>query len=529
MRGDDTVEVRRSGLLLGAVGLAASGLAVAYLRRAGETGSWLDWTLTVLLAAIGCAHLAGLLDARTPLLVADGTGIRVRSRGSAWRGLGWAEVGGVEVLPPRAWWRDGSLDVIPRVGDPVPTLRLGLATRVNVPVPELADRLRELSDAAEPEHLVTEPEVDASQEPGPDSEPEPGPTRWRRDLRPVLAQRIDHLAARLGPAVRRTTPDPSAPAAPAMSQSPAASPAPAPLREPRTGRRVDVTVGALALQPEPDEVILPEADELLRPGAPSEEELAGLAGAATQPLIDEPAEPALDPVIGPRLRAARERLSLSVDDLADRTRIRPHVIDAVEVDDFAPCGGDFYARGHLRTLARVLGEPAAPLLEQYDERYADAPIDPRRVFEAELATGSHGTIRGTRGGRNWSVLVAAAMTVVLVWSLARLAMDGPVEVDQVPGLSAGSGGVGAGPTGAGTAVPVLLRAAGGGAHVVVRDGEDRIAFSGDLAYGASRSLEVSPPIKISSSDGSVQVVVDGQDHGPLGETGQPASDTFVAD
>ena len=56
-----------------------------------------------------------------------------------------------------------------------------------------------------------------------------------------------------------------------------------------------------------------------------------------------------------RFAAARTRVGLTVDELAERTRIRPHVIESIEVDDFAPCGGDFYARGHLRTLARVLG------------------------------------------------------------------------------------------------------------------------------------------------------------------------------
>ena len=81
-------------------------------------------------------------------------------------------------------------------------------------------------------------------------------------------------------------------------------------------------------------------------------------------------------MIGPQLAAARERLRLSVDQLADRTRIRPHVIEAIEIDDFAPCGGDFYARGHLRTLARVLGVDVAPLLATYDDtlrRRADRP------------------------------------------------------------------------------------------------------------------------------------------------------------
>ena len=107
-----------------------------------------------------------------------------------------------------------------------------------------------------------------------------------------------------------------------------------------------------------------------------------------------------------------------------------------------PCGGDFYARGHLRTLARVLGVDVAPLLTSYDERYADAPINPRRVFEAELATGAHGSIRGTRGGPNWSVLIAAVMALVLAWSIARLIMDSPVELRGAAPILNGSAGVG---------------------------------------------------------------------------------------
>ena len=62
------------------------------------------------------------------------------------------------------------------------------------------------------------------------------------------------------------------------------------------------------------------------------------AGDAVEPLVidDDAPEPAADPVIGPELAAARTRLGLTVDQLADRTRIRPHVIEAIEVDDFAP-------------------------------------------------------------------------------------------------------------------------------------------------------------------------------------------------
>ncbi len=42
--------------------------------------------------------------------------------------------------------------------------------------------------------------------------------------------------------------------------------------------------------------------------------------------------------------------------------------------------------------------------------------------------GRHGCIRGTRGGPNWSILVAVVMALVLAWSIARLVMDAPPEL-----------------------------------------------------------------------------------------------------
>ena len=144
-------------------------------------------------------------------------------------------------------------------------------------------------------------------------------------------------------------------------------------------------------------------------------------------LIDDfAAQPAADPVIGPQFAAARERLGLTVDQLADRTRIRPHVIEAIEIDDFAPAAATSTPAATCAPWPGCSGVDVAPLLATYDEHYADAPIDPRRVFEAELA--GPGPIRGTRGGPNWSVLVAAVMALILCWSVARLVTDGPTTL-----------------------------------------------------------------------------------------------------
>ena len=333
---------------------------------------------------------------------------------------------------------------------------------------------------------------------------------------------------------------------PAPTPTVVASSTPLPLRDLASGTRADVVLGAVALRLDPSETDdegdrprLPEARELRRDGSVNLVEETSVwgdrvrpiarPGEAVAPLVldDHAPRPVVDPVIGPELAAARTRLGLTVDQLADRTRIRPHVIESVEVDDFAPCGGDFYARGHLRTLARVLGTDSAPLLATYDEQYADAPIDARRVFEAELATGAGGSIRGTRGGPNWSVLVAAAMTVILVWSVTRLVVDRPADLTPPAPRLNSSGGVDNGATtGTGAAVPVELTAAGGGAQVTVRSGS-QVVFDDQLAFMQTIQLDVAPPVRIRSSDGGLLVTVDGTEEGPLGATGQEAEDVFV--
>ena len=146
------------------------------------------------------------------------------------------------------------------------------------------------------------------------------------------------------------------------------------------------------------------------------------------------------------------------------------------------------------------------------------------VAEAELGHG--GALRGTRGGPNWSVLVAAVMALVLAWSVARLVTDSPVEVrDPLPSLTTTSG-----TTATGAKVPVVLTAAGGGAEVVVRNGANELVYKGTLTFGQVKVLpKVSQPVRVQSSDGSLQVSVGGVDHGALGATGRQAQDTFVAE
>ena len=505
--------------------------------------------LFVVLGAIGVVNLAALLDARTPLLIADDLGVRLRL-GRSWVGLPWGGLHEVEHRPQRGWFRDGLLVVRPHyvqrvIEDLDPAARrtarlnrrlhraplavpLGLATRTVGAETGLTAALSALADGrtpvveAESIEVVTPDEVPA---PAPNAvsvadvlaahgveRPDPEPTRRFRDPRPAIALLIGTIAARFDRPEREVEPEP------APEPEIIASETPEPVRVTAVAARAEVRHETHAEVLAEDGAFEEDTQVWGQLHEPETEVVGPL-------LIDEyGAQPAADPVIGPEFAAARRRLGLTVDELADRTRIRPHVIESIEVDDFSACGGDFYARGHLRTLARVLGVDVAPLLETYDERYADAPIDPRRVFEAELAGG--GSLRATRGGPNWSILVAAVMALILCWSVARLVTGGPDHVADRAVLS-GSGGPNHSSAQAAAPVPVVLTAAGGGARVVVRSGTGAVVFSGELSFGQQHQLQVSPPVRIQSTDGAVRVQVAGQDRGRIGAAGSPATASYV--
>jgi len=57
--------------------------------------------------------------------------------------------------------------------------------------------------------------------------------------------------------------------------------------------------------------------------------------------------------IGATLAAARRHAGLSVAEVSQRTRVRENIIQDIEQDDYAACGGDFYARGHIRAIAEA--------------------------------------------------------------------------------------------------------------------------------------------------------------------------------
>ncbi len=117
--------------------------------------------------------------------------------------------------------------------------------------------------------------------------------------------------------------------------------------------------------------------------------------------------------VGASLVRARQRAGMSLEQVSAATRIRPSIVAAMEDDDFAPCGGDFYARANLRCIAGMTGADPAPLLAQYAAQTGGTPPRDRRP----LAPSQIKDVE--RRGPNWSAVMAVALALVVTYGLAQ--------------------------------------------------------------------------------------------------------------
>jgi hypothetical protein len=609
----DLVVRRRAGLM-GLVALASLALSAGYLVAFGRSQDGIALVVGIMLGIVAILHGLAWGDARTPLLVADQTGLRVRLGGD-WTGVPWAHVERVEV-DDRGRIRDGHVAVIvaedaeelanarwrSRIGaalnrwfyDASLVVPYGLTTIVTAadvpaalqrlaagraPVVRLDDEIDEpeptvalttsavsTSESAldAPEDGAVAPSPGGVTEPPTTPEPEAAPSD-DAPARPSRRPRIPLIAAREG-----------APALPLAKVVAALRSHPA--------RREEVTLplsnehlthGTLALSAYPDEATepLPEIQQLRRredivPPMPTHDEPTSNVGliidattdlsaramskvrraaplAASTELTADPDrrttiedDDLADLVIGATVHDARVRLGLTVDELAERTRIRPYVIESIEVDDFAPCGGDFYARGHLRMLARVLGLDPEALQTTYDDHFASTPINPRAVFDAELSTGSTGMVRGGAKGANWGGLIAAVLVLVLIWGVAKYFADSTeLPGTQAPATQNAAGLGSPGPGNTKQPLPqadpkqasVRLTAVGGDSRVVVKDRKGTVVFQGVLADGQAHLSRGLAPLHVMAVNGGV-IRLGAPGHKPalMGEAGARSRQAVAA-
>jgi len=113
--------------------------------------------------------------------------------------------------------------------------------------------------------------------------------------------------------------------------------------------------------------------------------------------------------IGATLAAARRHAGLSVAEVSRRTRVRETIIQGIEQDDYAACGGDFYARGHIRAIAEAVGTDPGPLIEEFDERWRSA----QEITAAEAFQPIMPIRKRERRRVRWTAVLAVLMLAVL--------------------------------------------------------------------------------------------------------------------
>ncbi len=258
--------------------------------------------------------------------------------------------------------------------------------------------------------------------------------------------------------------------------------------------------------------------------------------------------------IGERLRAARERLGLTLDEVERATRIRSHHLQALERGDWEALPSPVQARGFLGLYADFLGLDTQAILLQFvgsaKKRRTRSPV-PRPT----PGTSASATVR-TRRPRRLSVdLVVAALgslavLAVLVWGAGRV-MAGLRQRTEAD--AAGSGLVI--PTSVATATPTQPTSTaapaapaapaetpsptptaglnlGPSASVNLRlavekrawvrvevDGAEK--FNGNPEPGQSLEFQGQKVIEVTTGNGGgVRVFFNGQDQGLMGDLGQ---------
>ncbi|MFG2697990.1 helix-turn-helix domain-containing protein [Kitasatospora sp. NPDC051984] len=255
----------------------------------------------------------------------------------------------------------------------------------------------------------------------------------------------------------------------------------------------------------------------------------------------EPSHAADGPSIGRLLARARIDAGLTVDQISTRTRIRVPIVHAVESDDFDRCGGAFYARGHLRLLAREVGLDGEALVARYDAEHGGA-APAARLFDV-------GPVKVTDHRRpNWTaamVLAIVAVVVLIGYNLVGSSsstdngpgaasaplpsgVSAPATLEasaQPPAPETGAGAVAAAPA---DKVTVKLVAGQDKSWVTAKDGSGKSLFSNNLEAGQDQTF--TDPKKITlviGNAGAVHLFVNGKDLGPAGQDGQVVHLTYT--
>ena len=237
------------------------------------------------------------------------------------------------------------------------------------------------------------------------------------------------------------------------------------------------------------------------------------------------------PSVGERLKAAREKKKLSLEDIADQTRIPLRHLQNLEAGDWSNLPAPTYTIGFAKSYASAVDLDRTEIgedlrAEMGGQRFEAGspevfePADPARTMPKWLVLSAIGAI--------------ALLIIVMTWlnnrSLEPEVVEEPAEVTATaPATQPASGPAQPASQPAGAPTGQVILTATEPAWIQVTDG-GRTLFSGELAAGQSFTVpqNATTPLLKAGKPEALRVTVGTATAPPVGPAGRVASDVSLA-
>jgi len=244
--------------------------------------------------------------------------------------------------------------------------------------------------------------------------------------------------------------------------------------------------------------------------------------------------------LGRTIRDAREAARVSLESLSDATSIRMGLLSEMESNNFKHCGGDIYARGHLRNIAAIIGLNPQILIDLYNEENA---IESQRIQDS-LVDNNVIQVPREKKSLSWKVPAVTSVAILLVIAVVQIVMSNqsPSQV-ATPSVSATPSASttpattpSATPTTSAVAAPsattthgpvsLVISASRGNSYIdIIVDGKE--VEKGSIFQGESKTYKGSAVISVYfSNPAGLDVTFNGKLLAPLGGQNEEVRRTF---
>ncbi len=235
--------------------------------------------------------------------------------------------------------------------------------------------------------------------------------------------------------------------------------------------------------------------------------------------------------LGTEIRDAREGAGFSVAKIAQITRIRETLIKDIESDKFESCGGNAYARGHIRTIAKVLNLNADLLIEKFAQTTGDFDRPMVDLLEENNVIKQ----RAPRPAISFKALasVAAGVVALLIAVPAVISLFpndttsplAPSSQGPAPSTTEQNSQVVASAT---SGVSLVVSGISGKSWIGIQDASGAQVFSGSINAGEVKSFSEDQFIHaIIGNAAAVSLNVNGQEIGTPGGVGEVVHLSFT--